>query len=620
MSNLLSTIDSPADLNSLSTEDLTQLAEEIRNKIIVTLAETGGHLASSLGAVDLTVALHSVLDSPRDKIIWDVGHQAYAHKLLTGRQEEFTTLRQLGGLSGFPKREESEHDHLDVGHSSTSISAALGMVAARDLRGSEEAIIPVIGDGALTGGMSFEALNHAGHLQKDLVVVLNDNEMSISENVGAMSNHLSKLRVNPQLHHAKEELETIINDIPAIGEKLLETLGHVKDAVKYLVVSGILFEKLGFTYLGPIDGHDIEELQEYIQQAVEYGGPVLLHTVTTKGKGYPPAEKEPTSYHGVGAFDIKTGEGKSSKQKITYTEAYANTLVDLAEEDEDITTITAAMPKGTGKFKERFPDRFYDVGIAEQHAVTFGAGLALEGAKPFITIYSTFFQRAYDQLVHDVGMQKAPVKLALDRAGLVGNDGETHHGVFDFSYLRQIPNMTVMAPKDEDELRSMVKTAAKYDEGPIAVRYPRGEGRGVDLTPPEVLEIGQAEVLREGSEAAVLAIGSMVYPALQAAEELAAEGIEITVVNTRFVKPLPEELILNLAAEDIPLITAEEHALSCGFGSAVLELIADSNYNPEVKRIGLPDKFIEHGSQSELKSKYGLDAAGIQAKVKEILQ
>ncbi|GAB6099008.1 1-deoxy-D-xylulose-5-phosphate synthase [Halanaerocella petrolearia] len=619
MGDLLEEINSPQDLKSLSSDQLYSLAEDIRDEVILNLSKTGGHLASSLGAVEITLALHSVLNSPQDKIIWDVGHQSYAHKLVTGRQDEFSTLRQFGGLSGFPKREESEHDHLDVGHSSTSISAALGMASARDLKGSNDTVVAVIGDGALTGGMAFEALNHAGDLDKDLVVVLNDNEMSISQNVGAVSNYLDKLRANPQLHQAEQEVEKLINKIPALGNQVLKTASKVKDAIKYLLVSGILFEELGFTYLGPVDGHDINILQDHIKDAQRIGGPVLVHAVTEKGKGYPPAENNPSAYHGVGPFNIRTGESKKKKEGITYTQAYSQALIDLAQEDEEVVAITAAMAKGTGEFRKHFPDRFFDVGIAEQHAVTFGSGLALQGAKPFVTIYSTFLQRAYDQIVHDLCLQEAPVKLALDRGGLVGRDGETHHGVFDFAYLRHLPNIVVMSPKDEAELQSMVKTASQYDQGPIVCRYPRGRGEGVELTEPEILEIGQGEVLSEGTDAVILAIGSMVYPAWQAAQELEEEGISLTVVNSRFVKPLDEELILELAQEFEVIYTAEEHVLQGGFGSAVAELIGDSSIKTRLERIGLPDKFIEQGSQDRLRVEYGLNAVGIKERVKSTL-
>ena len=620
MGKLLSMVDSPQDIKNLDYEELITLAEEIREEIIITLSETGGHLASSLGVVELTLALHSVLDSPDDKIVWDVGHQSYTHKLITGRKDKFQTLRKLNGISGFPKISESEHDHLNVGHSSTSISAALGMAAARDLKGEDQTIAAVIGDGALTAGISFEALNHAGHSDEDLLVVLNDNEMSISKNVGALSNYLNKVRSNPYLHQVEKDVGNLMNKIPGFGNQLTKTAAKFKNSLKFLVIPGMLFEELGFTYLGPIDGHDIKAVTENLQNAKNIEGPVLLHTVTKKGKGYQLAEDNPAKYHGVSPFNIRTGKKKNPRSESTYTDIYSQTLTELAQEDQDIVAISAAMEKVVGEFKNRFPDRFYDVGIAEQHAVTFGAGLALQGAKPFITIYSTFLQRAYDQLVHDACLQKAPVKLALDRAGLVGKDGETHQGIMDFSYLRHMPNMTVMAPRDELELKAMVKTAAQYDEGPIAFRYPRGEVIGVDsISEPEEIEIGKAEVLREGNDGAILAIGSMVYKSLQVAEELAEEGIDLTVVNSRFVKPLDKELIIDLANQHEQLFTVEEHILAGGFGSAVAELVVDNNLEVKVKRIGLPDKFIEHGAQQKLLARYGLDKAGIKEKIKEVI-
>ncbi|MFO7819896.1 MAG: 1-deoxy-D-xylulose-5-phosphate synthase [Halanaerobacter sp.] len=621
MNELLSQIDSPQDIKGFNYRQLEILAEEIRDEIIISLSETGGHLASSLGVVELTLALHSVLDSPQDKIVWDVGHQAYAHKLITGRKEEFNSLRQLNGLSGFPKREESEHDHLNVGHSSTSISAALGMAAARDLKGQEQTIAAVIGDGALTAGMSFEALNHAGHCDKDLLVVLNDNEMSIAENVGALSNYLSKVRSNPYLHQVEKDIGNILNKIPGFGSQITQTAAKLKNSLKFLVIPGILFEEMGFTYLGPIDGHNIKATAKTIENAKNIEGPVLVHTITTKGKGYQPAEDNPSKYHGVSPFNIRTGEKKKPRTKATYTDIYSQELTKLAREDEEVVAISAAMEKVVGEFKEEFPERFYDVGIAEQHAVTYGAGLALEGLKPFVTIYSTFLQRSYDQLVHDVCLQKAPVKLALDRAGLVGADGETHQGVMDFSFLRHMPQMTVMAPKDERELRTMVKTAAQYEQGPIAFRYPRGEVIGVSESEGEIkpLAIGRAEVLQEGEDGVILAIGAMVHRALEAAQELAAAGLDLTVVNSRFVKPLDEELITDLAAEHDYLFTAEEHLLEGGFGSAVAELIVDKNLDTNLTRIGLPDKFIEHGSQAQLRARYGLDRAGIKKRVRAVI-
>ncbi|MBM7555242.1 1-deoxy-D-xylulose-5-phosphate synthase [Halanaerobacter jeridensis] len=620
MKELLSQVNSPEDIKGFNYEQLENLAQEIRDEIIINLSETGGHLASSLGVVELTLALHTVLDSPQDKIVWDVGHQSYAHKMITGRKEEFKTLRQLDGLSGFPKRSESEHDHLNVGHSSTSISAALGMASARDLQGQDQTIAAVIGDGALTAGMSFEALNHAGHSGKDLLVVLNDNEMSISENVGAMSNYLSKIRSNPYLHQVEKDVGKILNKIPAFGNQITKTAARLKNSLKFLVIPGILFEEMGFTYLGPIDGHNVKATIETIENAKNIEGPVLLHTITTKGKGYKIAEDNPSKYHGVSPFNIRTGKKKKTRDKPTYTNIYSQQLTELAKEDEGIVAISAAMEKVVGDFKDEFPDRFYDVGIAEQHAVTFASGLALQGMKPFVTIYSTFLQRAYDQLVHDVCLQKAPVKLALDRAGIVGKDGETHQGVMDFSYLRHMPNMTVMAPKDENELKAMVKTAAEYDEGPIAFRYPRGEIIGVEEEGRvDTLEIGTAELLREGKDGLILAVGSMVPRALQAAQELADAGIDLTIVNSRFVKPLDEELITKLVKEHDYLFTAEEHLLQGGFGSAVAELIVDNNLDINVKRIALPDKFIEHGSQDDLLARYGLDVDGIKKQVKAVI-
>ena len=621
MNELLSQVNAPQDIDDFDIEQLETLAQEIREEIIIGLSETGGHLASSLGVVELTLALHSVLDSPKDKIVWDVGHQSYAHKLITGRKHEFDTLRQLDGLSGFPKRSESDHDHLNVGHSSTSISAAFGMAAARDLKGQERTIAAVIGDGALTAGMSFEALNHAGHSDKDMLIVLNDNEMSISKNVGAMSNYLSKVRSNPYLHQVEKDLSKLLNKIPGFGNQLTQTAAKLKNSLKFLVVPGILFEEMGFTYLGPIDGHNLKATMDTIENARNISGPVLVHTITTKGKGYQPAEDNPAKYHGVSPFNIRTGKKKNSRTKPTYTDIYSQELTRLGVEDEDIVAISAAMEKVVGEFKEEFPERFYDVGIAEQHAVTYSSGLALEGLKPFVTIYSTFLQRAYDQLVHDVCLQKAPVKLALDRAGLVGADGETHQGIMDFSYLRHMPNMVVMAPKDEYELRRMVKTAAQYNEGPIAFRYPRGEVIGVSQTENEIetIKIGEAELIKEGTDGVILAVGSMVHRSLEAAAELKEQGIDLTVVNSRFVKPLDEEMILSLAQNNEYFFTAEEHLLQGGFGSAVAELIVDKNIDIDLTRIGLPDKFIEHGSQEELWKRYGLDKAGIRQKIKAVM-
>lgn len=605
----LDSIHDPGQLKELSDEELSRLAREIRNRMVDTVSQTGGHLAPNLGVVELTLAIHQVFNSPVDKIIWDVGHQSYVHKLVTGRVKEFSTLRQYGGLSGFPKREESPHDPFDTGHSSTSISAALGLALARDLKGEKNSIVAVIGDGALTGGMAFEALNYAGHLQTDIIVILNDNEMSIANNVGALSSYLSRLRTDPMYYKGKEEIEAVLKKIPAIGTRVVKAVDRIKDSLKYLMVPGMIFEELGFTYLGPIDGHNIQAIKKVLQNAKSTRGPVLVHVLTTKGKGYKPAEMNPDQFHGIGPFDIETGTPLKNKSVPTYTEVFAQTLVKLAENDERIIGITAAMPAGTGLdlFSTKFKDRFFDVGIAEQNAVTMAAGLAAGGFKPVVAIYSTFMQRAFDQVVHDVCMQKLPVVLAMDRAGIVGEDGETHQGLFDLSFLRGIPNLTMMMPKDENELQHMLSTALEMD-GPCAVRYPRGKGMGVALeASPYQLPVGKAELLREGSDAVVVAIGPVVYLALEAADILAKRGVEIAVINARFIKPLDTETILEWAVKTKRVVTLEEHILAGGFGSAVLELLCDSGQKDiRVERIGVPDQFVEHGSVQILRQKLGI--------------
>ncbi|MFZ3170705.1 MAG: 1-deoxy-D-xylulose-5-phosphate synthase [Carboxydocellales bacterium] len=619
---LLDQIDSPQDLKKLSLPQLAKLAEEIRQELINTVAETGGHLAPNLGVVELTIALHRVFDSPRDQIVWDVGHQAYVHKLLTGRRGHFPTLRQQGGLAGFPKREESVHDVFNTGHSSTSISAALGLALARDLRKESNHVIAVIGDGALTGGMAFEALNMVGDRKSDVIVILNDNEMSIAENVGAMSTYLTRMRCDPKYYKGKEELENLLRKIPSIGPTVLKGLERLKDSFKHLLVPGMLFEELGFTYLGPIDGHNLGAVKKVLWDAKDINGPVLVHVITKKGKGYKPAEQNPDKFHGTGPFEIATGFTRGGKGAISYTEVFGKCLVELAKQNQQTLAITAAMPGGTGLeyFAKAFPQRFFDVGIAEQHAVTMAAGLATQGFKPVIAVYSTFLQRAYDQILHDVCLQKLPVVFALDRAGLVGEDGPTHHGVFDFAFLRHIPNMVVMAPKDEDELQNMMKTAIDYP-GPIALRYPRGSGMGVPLGQPQALPIGKGEVLREGKDYTILAIGSMVYPAFQAAEHLAQQGIQATVINCRYVKPLDEALIIEHAMATNLVLTIEEHILQGGFGSAVLELLEAKGLNEvRVKRLGIPDEFVEHASPNLLKEKYGLTVQGIAATVNAELE
>ncbi|MGM0409312.1 MAG: 1-deoxy-D-xylulose-5-phosphate synthase [Bacillota bacterium] len=622
MTKILQNINDPSDLKPLNNNELNQLATEIRDFIIENLSKTGGHLAPNLGVVELTLALHQHLNSPEDKIIWDVGHQSYTHKIITGRKDKFNTLRQEGGLSGYPKVKESKHDIIETGHTATSISSALGLTLARDLKGDSERIYAVIGDGALTGGMAFEALNHAGHLGKDFNVILNDNEMSIASNVGALSHYLSNLRTDPKITKIKDDLEYLLNKIPKIGTKMSKSAERLKNGLKYTIIPGILFEEMGFTYLGPVDGHNISELKTHLKKADKIDGPTLIHVNTIKGKGYKPAEETPSKYHGTGPFEIESGKSKNPKENFTYSQVFGKSMVKLGKENEEIVGITAAMPKGTGLniFENEFPERSFDVGIAEQHAMTLGAGLARGGKRPVVALYSTFLQRAYDQVIHDVCIQNLPVSIAIDRAGIVGNDGETHQGAFDYSFLRTVPNMVVMAPKDENELQHMLKTSVNHS-GPTALRYPRGEGIGVDLDNKlKELEIGKGEVLKEGEDVLLLAIGSMVYPSLKAAKSLEEKGISATVINARFVKPLDEELIEEYIRKTKAIITLEEQALKGGFGSAVLELISDKNIeNVKIKRIGLPDHFILHGGQQKMRSKYNLDKEGIVKEVFDFL-
>ena len=621
MAPILEKINSPEDLKKLPGKELVQLAEELRQEIIATCATNGGHLAPSLGVVELTIALHRVFSSPQDKIVWDVGHQAYAHKLLTGRRERFRTLRTLGGISGFPKRAESVHDAFDVGHSSTSISAALGLAVGRDLRQGRDKVVAVIGDGSMTGGIAFEGLNHAGHLNKDLVVILNDNEMSIAENVGALSNFLSRTITSEFVHKIKKDLEAFLEGLDGLGQGVLQVAKRAEESLKGLFTPGMLFEAFGFEYIGPIDGHDVELLQETLERVKRFDDAVLIHVLTKKGKGYRPAEENPSLFHGVGPFDIATGKViKGKGGAASYTGIFGETMMQIAAEDDKVCALTAAMPDGTGltPFAREFPSRFFDVGIAEQHGVTFAAGLAAEGYKPVFAVYSSFLQRAYDQVFHDVCLQNLPVVFAIDRAGVVGSDGPTHHGVFDLSYLRPLPNLTIMAPKDENELQHMLQTAIDLGT-PVAVRYPRGNGYGVPLDQSfHHLPLGKGEVLRDGKSGTILAIGTMVVPALEAAAILAGEGIDMTVVNARFVKPLDRELIISLADRNVPLFTVEENALQGGFGTAVLELLADEGYaDLAVTRLGFPDRFIEQGEQPELRALYGLNAEGLAARVRE---
>lgn len=608
MKRVLEEVDFPEDLRRLPRELLPQLAQEVREEIIRVVSERGGHLASSLGAVELTIALHYCFDTPRDKILWDVGHQAYAHKILTGRRERFRTLRQRGGISGFPRRAESPYDVYDSGHSGGALPVALGMAEAKALRGEDFKVVVVIGDGTLTTGVAFEAMNCAGAWKSDLIVVLNDNEMSISKSVGALSAYLNRIMTGQWVTRFREDLKRFLHELPG-GKRLFRLMKYAEETLKGVFTPGLLFEELGFKYVGPLDGHNLYHLIETLENVKRLKGPVLLHVITKKGKGYPPAEEDPTLFHGIGKFDRSSGTFPGSGGPPTYTEVFGRTLLELASRDDRIVAITAAMPLGTGlaEFAKRFPERFFDVGIAEQAAVSLAAGLALDGLRPVVAIYSTFLQRAYDQIVQEVALQKLPVLFAVDRGGIVGEDGPTHHGLFDLSYLRSVPGMTVMAPKDEGELRQMLWSALGREDGPVALRYPRSRGVGAPLEgEPQPLEWGKGEVLREGSRLLILAIGSMVHPALEAAELLASQGIRPTVVNARFVKPLDEDLIISLAQGHEALLTVEENVLEGGFGSAVLQLLQREGVLKRVKCIGAPSEFIEHGTRGELLEAYGL--------------
>ena len=626
MDKLLDQIECSFDIKKLDPEELQRLCSELREEILSTVSKNGGHLASNLGVVELTVALHYVFDLPRDKVIWDVGHQSYTHKILTGRKDQFHTLRQYEGISGFPKRDESPCDGYDSGHSGTSISSALGMAEARRQKGEEGKMIALIGDGSMTAGIAFEGLNQAGHIDQDLIVILNDNEMSISPNVGALSSYLNRLMTGQFINRFREDIKAFLETLPRIGKSALRFAKQAEESLKGLLMPGLLFEELGMKYIGPIDGHRLHYLIETFQNIKKLRGPILVHVITKKGKGYPPAEANPARFHSVPPFHIETGEPKqvSISDVPTYTEVFGETLCQLATENKHLIAITAAMQSGTGleRFSREFPDRFYDIGIAEQHAVTFAAGLALEGMKPVVAIYSTFLQRAYDQILQDVGLQNLPVVLALDRGGIVGEDGPTHQGLFDFSYLRHIPNLIIMVPKDEDELQRMMKTAAECNS-PVAFRYPRGKGEGVKRNPVlRSIEIGKGEVLREGKDLVILAIGTTVYPSIRAAERLVeTSGIDAGVINSRFLKPLDEDLIVEWARKTGKLLTVEENVLQGGFGSAVLELLQEKDlFSVQVKRLGIPDLFVEHGPPSLLRAKYGIDEAGIYKAVKEMVE
>ena len=620
----LTKIENPSFLKDLNNYKLEQLAEEIRRFLIEKLSVTGGHLGANLGVVELTLALHKHFNSPEDKILFDVGHQSYIHKILTGRSTAFDTLRQYKGLCGFPKRNESDHDVWETGHSSTSLSAAMGMAIARDMKKETHHVVPVIGDGALTGGMALEALNHIGHEKKNLTVILNDNEMSIAGNVGALHNALGRMRSAGKYRKVKDELEYILKKIPAVGGKLAHTAERVKDSMKYFMVPGMLFEEFGFTYYGPIDGHDFKDLEEHLAYATKTEGPVLLHVITQKGKGYFPAESDvKDKWHGVGPYKIDSGEKiKPADSAPAWSQVISDAVEKIAEKDERVAVITPAMILGSKleKFKEHFPDRLFDVGIAEQHAATMAAGLATQNMKPFLAIYSTFLQRAYDQVVHDICRQNLNVVFGIDRAGLVGADGETHHGVYDIAFLRHLPNIVLMMPKDENEGQHMVQTALSYNDGPIALRFPRGNGLGVPMDESlKNIPIGKWEVLKQGSDAVILTFGTTIPMAMEAAKLLQKQGKNVEVVNARFIKPIDVEYLHECMQRNIPILTVEEAALAGGFGSSILEFAEENQYTLLMKRMGIPDKFVEHGSVNQLLEEINLTKEQIIVEINQLL-
>lgn len=618
----LDSITGPEDIRSLGPEELKELCSEIRQEIIKVISKNGGHLAASLGTVELTVALHYVFHAPEDRIIWDVGHQTYAHKLLTGRRDRFATIRSQGGLSGFPKIEESPYDAFGTGHASTSISAALGLACARDHQGQKHRVVAVIGDGSLTGGLAFEGLNHAGQLKKNMLVVLNDNSMAISKRVGAMGQYLTKITTTQTYTGLEKKIWDLLGRLPQdVGQPSRVLLRRLREGFKNLIVPGLTFEELGYHYEGPVDGHDIGALIDILQRVRDLPGPTLLHVLTVKGKGFEPAEHDAEKFHGVGAFDPETGDAIDCGSHCTFTQIFGETLVELARSDGRIVAVTAAMPEGTGLdlFRRQFPDRFYDVGIAEQHALTFSAGLAREGMRPVAAIYSTFLQRGFDQIIHDIALQKLPVVIALDRAGVVGEDGPTHHGVFDLSYLRLIPNLVIMAPRDEQELRSMLRTALSSDL-PVAIRYPRGAGFGLEPREPEILPWGKAEVLERGRQVAVIAIGVMATLAQRAAAKLRTQGLRPEVINARFCRPLDVELYLEVFKKFKRVVTIEENVLAGGFGSAIDELAQEAGASCRILRLGLPNTFIPQGKRRDLLRGYGLDEEGIAKSIYEFLK
>ncbi|MDD6153044.1 MAG: 1-deoxy-D-xylulose-5-phosphate synthase [Elusimicrobia bacterium] len=615
---VLPSIQSPKDLRLIKKEHLPTLCEELRQTIIETASKNGGHLGSSLGAVEIITALHYVFNTPEDKIVYDTGHQAYAHKLLTGRQAKFATIRTKDGLSGFPKRHESEYDTFGVGHASTAISAALGMAVARDQKKENSKVIAVVGDGCLTGGMAYEAMQNAGLLRSDLLVILNDNQMFISQRVGALGKALTKLLTAKYVQLAEEKATNFLKRFDELGNNAAKLAKRARS----ILFPGTLFEEMGFRYFGPVNGNDINEMIEVLESVKDVKGPVMLHVVTKKGKGYKPAEEKPTKFHGIGIFDVETGDSLGKSNAVTFTKAFSDALVKLAEKDERITAITAAMPEGTGldAFRDKFPSRYFDVGIAEEHAATFAAGMAANGVKPIVALYSTFAQRCYDQILHDVALQNLPVVFALDRAGVVGEDGPTHHGVFDISFLRSVPNLTLAAPADENEMQHMLKTAFDANT-PFVLRYPRGAGFGVTIdAEPKTLEIGKGVWLKKGKDATILAIGNRVHPALQAAEKLAEKGIHCGVVNMRFIKPLDVKIIGEALKHSPNLVTVEDNMLAGGFGSAVAEYLSDKHANYNLLRLGIADEFVEHAKAAQLYDRTGVSAEQIEKHISKWLK
>jgi 1-deoxy-D-xylulose-5-phosphate synthase len=620
--NILETIQNPRDLRKLSVEQLETVAGEIRSLICEVISQNGGHLAPSLGVVELTLALHATHDCPEDKIVWDVGHQAYAHKILTGRRDQFCTIRTEGGLSGFPNIAESEYDAFGTGHASTAISAALGLAAARDLRGTHERIVAVVGDGSLTGGLSFEGLNNAGAARRDIMVILNDNKMAISPNVGALPKYLTDVISDQKYNRLKKDIWNLTGYIPALGTPARGILKSLERSIKAMIVPGSWFENLGFRYFGPVDGHDIGRMMQLFMQLKVFHGPILLHVYTTKGKGYGYAEQDAVRFHGTPAFERETGRSKSKSERLSYSAVFGETLCEIARDNKTICAVTAAMTDSTGlgQFAVTFPDRFFDVGIAEGHAVTYAAGMARGGMKPFVTIYSSFMQRSFDNLIHDVAIQKLPVVFCLDRAGFVGEDGPTHHGVFDLSFMRQIPGMIVMAPKDENELRDMLYFAAGYTDGPVSIRYPRGCGTAARIRKTvRAITQGVSETLLDGDRVAILAIGETVNAALEAGKQLAKENIPVMVVNMRFAHPLDKMLLDTIIGKGLPVVTVEENVISGGFGAAIMEYFSQKSAKNSITPIAIPDSFIEHAERSVLIARYGLDAQSIEITVRKVI-